>query len=55
MVKHFVQEDFKRQTIYDIIKRNEIVLPAADLPRSSHQISFNEKNLKCLKKYRCES
>ncbi|CAF3737448.1 unnamed protein product [Rotaria socialis] len=47
-VKHFVQEGFKRRTIYDIIKRYEIGLPAEDLPRSGHLTSFKGKILKRL-------
>jgi transposase len=49
IVKHFVQEGFKRRTIYDIIKRYEIGLPAEDLSRSGRPTSFNGKNLKRLK------
>ncbi|CAF3418060.1 unnamed protein product [Rotaria socialis] len=45
-VKHFVQEGFKRRTIYDIIKRYEIGLPAEDLPISGHLTSFKGKILK---------
>ena len=46
IVKHFVQEGFKRRTIYGIIKRYEIGLPAEDLPRSDHPTFFNGINLK---------
>ncbi|CAM4849386.1 unnamed protein product [Rotaria magnacalcarata] len=48
IVKHFVQEGFKRRTLYNIIKRSEMGLPAEDLPRSGRPTSFKRKNLKRL-------
>ncbi|CAF3544917.1 unnamed protein product [Rotaria socialis] len=48
IVKHFVQEGFKRRTLYNIIKRYEMGLPAEDLPRSGRPTSFKRKNLKRL-------
>ncbi|CAF2102139.1 unnamed protein product [Rotaria magnacalcarata] len=48
IVKHFVQEGFKRRTIYHIIKRYEIGLPAEDLPNSGRPTSFKGKSLKRL-------
>ena len=47
--KHFLQEGFKRRTIYDIIKCDEICLPAEDPPRSDRPTSSNGKNFKRLK------
>ena len=38
--KHFLQEGFKRHTIYDIIKSGEMGLSAGDLPRSGHPQKF---------------
>ena len=49
IVKHFVQEDFRRRRIYYIIKHYEIGLFTKDLPRSGHPTSFNGKDLKRLK------
>ena len=49
IVKHFVQEGFKRRTIYNRIKRDEISLPVEDLPRSDHPTSCNVKHFKRLK------
>ena len=43
--KHFLQEDFKRRTIYDIIK-HEIGVPAEDPPRSGCKMSFNGKKFR---------
>ncbi|CAF1628456.1 unnamed protein product, partial [Rotaria magnacalcarata] len=43
IVKHFVQEGFKRRTIYGIMKRYEIGLPAEDLPRSGRPTCFKGK------------
>ncbi|CAF1613070.1 unnamed protein product [Rotaria magnacalcarata] len=48
MVKHFIQEGFKRRTIYGIMKRYEIGLPVEDLPRSGRPTSFKGKSLRCL-------
>ncbi|CAF4216456.1 unnamed protein product, partial [Rotaria sordida] len=48
IVKHFMQEGFKRSTIYNIIKRYEIDLPVEDHPRSGHPTHFDKKNLKRL-------
>ena len=48
IVKHFVQEGFKRRTIYDIIKRYEIDLPVEDHPRSGRPTHFDKKNMKHL-------
>ena len=45
----FVQEYFKKQPIYDIIKRYEIGLPAEDLHRIGRPSSFNGKIFKRLK------
>lgn len=45
IVKHFVQEGFKRSTIYNIIKRHENGLPIEDHPRSSYPTYFDRKNL----------
>ena len=47
--KHFLQDSFKRRTIYDIIKCSEIGLLVEDLPRSARLTSFNGKNFKRLK------
>ena len=49
IAKYFVQEGFKRRTIYDIIKRYEMGIPPEDLPRSGRRTSFNRKNLKRLR------
>ena len=43
--KHFLQEDVKRRTIYDIIK-HEIGVPAEDLPRSGPRTFFNGKKFR---------
>ena len=48
IVKHFVQEGFKRRTVYDIVKRDEMGIPLEDLPRSGGSTSFNRENLKRL-------
>ena len=48
--KYFLQESFKRQTNYELIKRDEIGLPTEDLPRIDHPTSFNGKNFKHVKK-----
>jgi transposase len=48
IVKHFVQEGFKRSTIYNIIKRYENGLPIEDHLRSGRPQYFDRKNLKRL-------
>jgi hypothetical protein len=48
IVKHFLQEDFKGSTLFNIIKRHEIGLPIEDLPRTGCPTSFHRKNLKRL-------
>ena len=49
MGQHFLQGGFKRRTIYDIIKRDEIGLLDEDWPRNGRPTLFNGKQLKRLK------
>ena len=46
IVKHSEQEDFKRSTIYNIIKRYEIGLPIEHRSAAADPPFFNRKNLK---------
>ena len=43
--KHFLQDGFKRRTVYDLIKRYPIDLSIEDQPRSDCPTSFNRKIL----------
>jgi len=46
IVKHFMEEGFKKSTIYSIIKRYEVDLSVEDRPRSGRSTHFDKKNLK---------
>ncbi|CAF3026279.1 unnamed protein product [Rotaria sp. Silwood2] len=48
-LKHFEQEGFKRSTLYDIIKRYEIVLPVEHHSGAGHPPYFNRNKLKSLR------
>ncbi len=42
-MKHFMEEGFKKSTIYSIIKRYEVDLSVEDRPRSGRSTHFDKK------------